>query len=94
MIWDVMLRGMKAYSQDLRKRVVEAVDAGVPTRWVTAKEVYGGEFRKLLWRLVWAVEPAMEFVLEWSVWRRRDQAVAGACHYKRRLARLGQQLPL
>lgn len=28
MIWRVIVAGMKAYSQDLRKRVVEAVDAG------------------------------------------------------------------
>ncbi len=52
------------------------------------------EIRKLLWRLVWAVEPAAEFVLGWSVWRRQHQAVARACHHKRRLARLGHHLQL
>jgi hypothetical protein len=52
------------------------------------------EIRKLLWRLIWAVEPAVQFVLEWSVWRRRHQAVARHCHYQRRLARLGQQVQL
>ncbi len=46
------------------------------------------EIRKLLWRLVWAVEPAAGFILGWSVWRRRHQAVARDCHYKRRLAHL------
>ena len=43
------------------------------------------EIRKLLWRLVWAVKPAAEFILGWSVWRRRHQAVARDCHYKHRL---------
>ncbi len=52
------------------------------------------EIRKLLWRLVWVVKPTVGFILGWSVWRRRHQAVARACHYKRRLARLGQQLQL
>jgi len=46
------------------------------------------EIRKLLWRLIWAGEPAVGFVLEWSVWRRRHQARARACHYKHRLAHL------
>ncbi len=52
------------------------------------------EIRKLLWRLVWAVEPTVKFILGWSVWRRRHQAVARECHYQRRLARLGHQLQL
>ena len=46
------------------------------------------EIRKLLWRLVWALQPAVAFILKWSEWRRRHQAVARDCHYKRRLAHL------
>ncbi len=46
------------------------------------------EIRKLLWRLVWALKPTVAFVLKWSGWRRRHQAVARDCHYKRRLAHL------
>jgi hypothetical protein len=46
------------------------------------------EVRRLLWRLLWprALPPAA--VLAWSVWRRRHQAIARRCHYRRRLARL------
>ena len=43
------------------------------------------EIRRLLWRLVWPVIPATASVLAWSYWRRRHQAVARACHYKKRL---------
>jgi len=43
------------------------------------------EIRRLLWRLVWLVVPAVAFALGWSQWRRRHQAVAKACHYKKRL---------
>ncbi len=46
------------------------------------------EIRRLLWKLVWTVTPAVEFVLGWSVWRRRHQATARVCHYKRRLTHL------
>jgi len=42
------------------------------------------EIRHLLWRLVWLVVPAAAFVLGWSQWRRCHQAVAKACHYKKR----------
>jgi len=41
------------------------------------------EIRRLLWRLVWLVVPAAAFVLGWSRWRRRHQALAKACHYKK-----------
>jgi hypothetical protein len=43
------------------------------------------EARKLLRRLVLSGGgPSWEEVLSWSVWRRRHQAVARRCHYKRR----------
>ena len=34
------------------------------------------------------------FVLEWSYWRRRHQAIARACHIKRRRAVLGEKRSL
>jgi len=51
------------------------------------------EIRRLVWGLVWARRPPHGFVLAWSGWRRRHQAVAQTCHYRRRLARY-QQLQL
>lgn len=46
------------------------------------------EVRRLLWRLLWPLALAPPLVLAWSVWRRRHQATARRCHYRRRLARL------
>ena len=44
------------------------------------------EVRRLLVRLVWPTLPRAEDVLAWSHWRRRHQAVARRCHYRRRNA--------
>lgn len=41
------------------------------------------EVRRLLWRLVWGCLPTPKQVCQWSWWRRRHQAVAKRCHYKR-----------
>ena len=46
------------------------------------------EVRRLLTRLVWPQTPPPDFVLYWSWWRRRHQARAKQCHYKRRLNNL------
>ena len=46
------------------------------------------EVRRLLWRLLWAQPPPAAHTLAWSTWRRRHQARARRCHYRRRLARL------
>ena len=46
------------------------------------------EVRRLLTRLVWRESPPPDFVLYWSWWRRRHQARAKQCHYKRRLSNL------
>jgi DNA-binding transcriptional regulator of glucitol operon len=51
------------------------------------------EIRRLLWRLVLALQQAAEHILAWSQWRRWHQTVAKMCHYKRRGAWL-TQLPL
>jgi hypothetical protein len=42
------------------------------------------EVRRLLWRLVWAAVPPVSHTLHWSTWRRRHQARAKRCHYRRR----------
>jgi hypothetical protein len=50
------------------------------------------EVRRLLWKLVFAVEQTAAEVLAWSRWRRRHQAVAKFSHYKRRGALAHLQL--
>ncbi len=45
------------------------------------------EVRRLLLRLAWALLPSAERVLAWSMWRRRHQYLARACHYKARGAK-------
>jgi hypothetical protein len=52
------------------------------------------EVRKLLGRLVWSRPPPPDHALGWSIWRRRHQARAKRCHYRRRLARLREKLRL
>ena len=42
------------------------------------------EIRRLLAALVLEHAPARQFVLAWSLWRRRHQADAAAAHYRRR----------
>ena len=42
------------------------------------------EVRRLLTRLVWTENQPPGFILHWSWWRRRHQARARRCHYKRR----------
>lgn len=51
------------------------------------------EFRRLLRRLLLTVIRPAEWVLAWSRWRRRHQAIAQACHRRRR-QRLLMALPL
>ena len=46
------------------------------------------EVRRLLTRLVWTERQAPALILHWSWWRRRHQARARQCHYKRRLSDL------
>ena len=46
------------------------------------------EVRRLLVAFVWAFPPPAERTMGWSIWRRRHQARARRCHYKRRLERL------
>jgi hypothetical protein len=50
------------------------------------------ELRRLMTRLA-AGHPVAE-VLRWSRWRRRHQAIARACHVKRRRAALGEKRSL
>ena len=52
------------------------------------------EVRRLLYRLIWRHHPTDESVLRWSRWRRRHQATARRCHYRRRLKLLTTFLQL
>ena len=45
------------------------------------------EVRRLLLGLVWDRLAPAEQVLAWSEWRRRHQAKARTCHYKKRKTR-------
>ena len=65
----------------------ELPDLAVELLPVTVPEV-----RRLLWRLLWAAPPWPAQVLSWSTWRRRHQARARRCHYRRRLNRLAIRL--
>src|SRR5918911_3992608 len=49
------------------------------------------EVRRLLVALAWPTSPPPERTLGWSSWRRRHQARARRCHYKRCLERLRQR---
>lgn len=42
------------------------------------------EFRRLLTALLLTATHTMSKLLAWSTWRRRHQATARACHYRRR----------
>ena len=55
-----------------RRAVAELIPLTVP------------EVRRLLWGVVWRAFPPVELMLAWSIWRRRHQAVAKRCHYRRR----------
>lgn len=42
------------------------------------------ELRRLLWRLIWQPQLSPQYLLNWSAWRRRHQAIAQFYHFKRR----------
>jgi hypothetical protein len=48
------------------------------------------EARRLLTGLVWWTPPTVRQVLWWSWWRRRHQARARRCHWRRRIQRLAE----
>jgi hypothetical protein len=52
------------------------------------------EIRKLVWQVVWAVQPLVAAVFAWSVWRRQHQAVARTCHSQRRVRLLAPEVQL
>src|SRR5215208_1802751 len=59
--------------------------AGFQEKARTLVELTVAEIRRLLCRLVLRRRPPRwGEVLSWSLWRRRHQAVAKRCHYKRR----------
>ncbi len=52
------------------------------------------EVRLLLCRLLWLPRGSPALTIQWSGWRRRHQARARQCHYKRRFLRLSPQARL
>lgn len=52
------------------------------------------EIRRLLSRLIWTIAHSIDHILAWSRWRRRHQARARRCHYRRRQALLPYYLRL
>ena len=52
------------------------------------------EVRRPLCRLIWQPRASPEVALAWSHWRRRHQARARRCHYRRRLQDLKHYLRL
>ncbi len=44
------------------------------------------EVLRLIWSLAWQQAITHAHILAWSFFRRHHQAIAQACHYKRRLA--------
>ena len=52
------------------------------------------EVRRLLCRLLWLPRGSPALTIQWSGWRRRHQARARQCHYKRRFLRLSPQARL
>lgn len=43
------------------------------------------EVRRLMLAIVWPRMTHAQRALAWSSWRRRHQAIAQACHYRRRI---------
>jgi hypothetical protein len=50
------------------------------------------EVRRLLWQWLWRHPPRIMHIVGWSLWRRRHQAVAQSCHYRRRRQKHNLQL--
>ena len=82
----------KAYLQGLLspaqrrngRHLAKAVGEGQPGRIQSEPRALVPLTAAEMRRLVWLVIPAAVFVLGWSQWRRRYQAVAKACHYQKR----------
>ena len=78
-----------AYLTVIRNQAAEQGEKGATTAPdeelipVTVPEV-----RRLLTRLVWTENKLPDLILSWSWWRRRHQALARQCHYKRRKSNL------
>jgi len=74
---------LEASRQEMEKseNSIEAESVAVALLPLSVPEVRG-----LIWELVWREPPSLWQILKWSWWRRRHQARAKRCHYKRRLA--------
>jgi hypothetical protein len=63
--------------------------AGERTRTPTAQDLIPftiNEIRRLFDKLVLSRTPTRQSTWAWSIWRRKHQATARACHYRRRSA--------
>jgi hypothetical protein len=60
---------------------IERAHAPAPTSMIALTV---NEFRRLFDALHLRQNPTIEGLLAWSAWRRRHQATARACHYRRR----------
>ena len=67
---------------------------GLPQFGRKADTADGARGSAVLYRLIWRHHPTNESVLRWSQWRRRHQATARSCHYRRRLKLLTTYLQL
>jgi hypothetical protein len=78
------LRG-RPPSKEEEEAPVSAMSASSrPARLVPAVPLSVPEIRRLLARLALSPAKDWEFVVQWSAFRRYKQALAMACHYKRR----------
>ena len=58
------------------------------TKIVTLVAISVQELRRLVTYLQSAHPPDMSFHWMWSIWRRRHQAIAKRCHYRKRMLQL------
>jgi hypothetical protein len=65
-----------------------------PAIWEELLPLTVPEVRRLLRWVVFTGEFTLAGRLAWSHWRRRHQARAKRCHYRRRLARLTSEVRL
>jgi hypothetical protein len=66
-------------SQTLPSNLTDLLETELDLLPLTVAEV-----RHLLWQTAWPHAPPLWFILAWSLWRRRHQAVASRSHTKRR----------
>jgi hypothetical protein len=89
--FDASARLLDGDASEGRRRRSRSTKKAAATEELSAEELVPltvPEVRRLLWWLVWGRLPSEQEVLDWSKWRRRHQATAKRCHYKRRAAQM------